>query len=121
MYSFFYRPLLVRGLTASPSLLFRVDGLQKTYYKLCAKNNDAKADVIFVDGYRDSTKLKQTFLCARRSRSCLHYCNIIYEYFPMILNSSHLRGEKGASKLAAIAVVSVGYGGDIDGELCNGL
>lgn len=39
----------------------------------------------------------------------------------MILNSLHLRGEKGASKLAAIAVVSVGYGGDIDGELCNGL
>ena len=32
----------------------------------------------------------------------------------MILNSSHLRGEKGASNLAAIAVVAAGYGGDMD-------
>ena len=39
----------------------------------------------------------------------------------MILNSSHLRGEKGASKLAAIAVVAAGYGGDMDEELCNEL
>lgn len=51
----------------------------------------------------------------------LHYCNIIYEYLPMILNSSHLRGEKGASKLAAIAVVAAGYGGDMDEELANAL
>ena len=39
----------------------------------------------------------------------------------MILNSSHLRGEKGASKLAAIAVVAAGYDGDMDEELCNEL
>jgi len=39
----------------------------------------------------------------------------------MILNSSHLRGEKVASKLAAIAVVAAGYGGDMDEELCNEL
>jgi hypothetical protein len=39
----------------------------------------------------------------------------------MILNSSHLRGEKGASKLAAIAVVDAGYGGDMDEELANAL
>ena len=39
----------------------------------------------------------------------------------MILNNSHLRGEKGASKLAAIAVVAAGYGGDMDEELCNEL
>lgn len=51
----------------------------------------------------------------------LHYCNIIYEYLPMILNSSHLRGEKGASKLAAISVVAAGYGGDMDEELANAL
>ena len=51
----------------------------------------------------------------------LQYCNIIYEYLPMILNSSHLRGEKGASKLAAIAVVAAGYGGDMDEELVNAL
>ena len=51
----------------------------------------------------------------------LHYCNILYETLPMILNSSHLRGEKGASKLAAIAVVAAGYGGDMDEELANAL
>ena len=39
----------------------------------------------------------------------------------MILNCSQLRGEKGASKLAAISVVAVGYGGDIDEELANEL
>ena len=49
----------------------------------------------------------------------LHYCNIIYEYLPMMLNSSHLRGEKGASKLATIAVVAAGYGGDMDEELAK--
>ena len=51
----------------------------------------------------------------------LHYCNVLYETLPMILNSSHLRGEKGASKLAAIAVVAAGYGGDMDEELANAL
>ena len=51
----------------------------------------------------------------------LHYCNIIYEYLPMILNGSHLRGEKGTSKLAAIAVVAAGYGGDMDEELANAI
>lgn len=51
----------------------------------------------------------------------LHYCNIIYEYLPMILNGTHLRGEKGTSKLAAISVVAAGYGGDMDEELANAL
>ena len=51
----------------------------------------------------------------------LHYCNILYETLPMILNSSHLRGEKGANKLAAISIVAAGYGGDMDEELANAL
>lgn len=51
----------------------------------------------------------------------LHYCNVLYEYLPMILNGSHLRGEKGTSKLAAIAVVAAGYGGDMDEDLANAL
>jgi hypothetical protein len=51
----------------------------------------------------------------------LHYCNIIYEYLPIILNGSHLRDEKGTSKLAAIAVVAAGYVGDMDEELANEL
>ena len=46
---------------------------------------------------------------------------MLYEYLPMILNSSHLRGNKDASKLAAISVVAAGYGGDMDEELANAL
>ncbi len=51
----------------------------------------------------------------------LHDCNILYETLPMILNSSHLRGEKGTSKLAAISVVAAVYGGDMDEEFANAL
>ena len=51
----------------------------------------------------------------------LHYCNILYEMLPIILGASHLRTEKDACKLAAIAVVAAGYGGDMDEELCNEL
>lgn len=51
----------------------------------------------------------------------LHYCNIIYEYLPSILMSTELRTDKDARRLAAIAVVSAGYGGDMDEELCNDL
>ena len=51
----------------------------------------------------------------------LHYCNVLYETLPMILNSSHLRGDKDASRLAAVSVVAAGYGGDMDEELANAL
>ena len=37
----------------------------------------------------------------------------------MILNSSHLRGEKDARKLAAIAVVAAGYGGEMNEDLAD--
>ena len=51
----------------------------------------------------------------------LHYCNILYEMLPTILMSSYLRAEKDARKLAAIAVVAAGFGGDMDEDLCNEL
>ena len=51
----------------------------------------------------------------------LHYCNIIYEYLPTILMSTELRTDKDARRLAAIAVVAAGYGGDMDEELANEL
>lgn len=51
----------------------------------------------------------------------LHYCNILYEMLPIILGASHLRAEKDARKLAAIALVAAGYAGDVDEELCNEL
>lgn len=51
----------------------------------------------------------------------LHYCNIMYEMLPTILMASHLRAEKDARKLAAIALVAAGYAGDMPEELCNAL
>ena len=51
----------------------------------------------------------------------LHYCNIMYEMLPTILMSSHLKTNKDARKLAAIALVAAGYAGDVDEELCNEL
>jgi len=39
----------------------------------------------------------------------------------VILNSSHLRGEKGTSRIAAIVVVAAEYGGDMDEEMVNSL
>jgi hypothetical protein len=49
------------------------------------------------------------------------YCNILYEMLPIILGASHLRAEKDARKLAAIALVAAGYAGDMDEELANEL
>ena len=51
----------------------------------------------------------------------LRYCNILFEMLPTILMSTGLRTDKDARKLAAIAVVAAGYGGDMDEELCNEL
>ena len=51
----------------------------------------------------------------------LHYCNILFEMLPTILMSTELGTDKDARKLAAIAVVAAGYGGDMDEELCNEL
>lgn len=49
----------------------------------------------------------------------LHYCNIMYEMLPTILGASHLRAEKDARKLAAIALVAAGYAGDMPEDLAN--
>ena len=51
----------------------------------------------------------------------LRYCNILFEMLPTILMSTALRTDKDARKLAAIAVVAAGYGGDMDEELANEL
>ena len=57
----------------------------------------------------------------RNERSKIESCNIMYEMLPTILGASHLRAEKDARKLAAIAMVAAGYGGDMDEELANEL
>lgn len=51
----------------------------------------------------------------------LHYCNLMYDMLPTILMSTHLRTDKDARRLAAIAVVAAGYAGDMDEDLCNEL
>ena len=51
----------------------------------------------------------------------LRYCNILFEMLPTILMSTGFRTDKDARKLAAIAVVAAGYGGDMDEELANAL
>ena len=40
---------------------------------------------------------------------------------PTILGASHLRAEKDARKLAAIALVAAGYAGDMPEDLANEL
>jgi len=51
----------------------------------------------------------------------LRYCNILYEMLPTILGASHLRTNKDARKLSAIALVAAGYAGDMPEDLCNEL
>ena len=46
----------------------------------------------------------------------LHYCTLMYEIMPTILMSSYLREEKDSRRLAAIAVVAAGFGGDMPDE-----
>jgi len=57
----------------------------------------------------------------RNERSKIESCNILYEMLPIILGASHLRANKDARKLAAIALVAAGYAGDMDEESCNEL
>ena len=50
----------------------------------------------------------------------LRYCNIMYESMPMVLKATHdMRMDKEARKLAAMAIVAGGYGGDMPEELAN--
>ncbi len=49
----------------------------------------------------------------------LHYCTLMYEIMPTILMSSYLREEKDSRRLAAIAVVAAGFGGDMPEDLAN--
>ena len=52
----------------------------------------------------------------------LRYCNILFEYMPIVINATHdLNKDKDARKLAAIAVVAGGYGGDMPETLANEL
>ena len=52
----------------------------------------------------------------------LHYCNVMYETLPIILKGVYdLCIDKDARRLAAIAIVAGGYGGDMPEEQCYDL
>ena len=57
----------------------------------------------------------------QNERPKVESCIILFETLPTILKSLALRTDKDARKLAAIAVVPAGYGGDMDEELCDDL
>ena len=57
----------------------------------------------------------------RNERLKVESCNILFEMLPTILMSTALRTDKDARKLAAIAVVAAGYGGDMPEGLANEL
>lgn len=52
----------------------------------------------------------------------LRYCNIMFESMPRVLKATHdMRTDKEARKLAAIAIVAAGFGGDMKEELADEL
>ena len=55
-------------------------------------------------------------------KELLHYCNVLYNYIPIILRGTYnLCIAKDARRLAAISVVAAGYGGDMPEEQANEL
>lgn len=52
----------------------------------------------------------------------LHYCNVIYNVFPITLQKVYnLSTDKAARKLAAIFIIAGGYGGDMPEEQADEL
>ena len=76
--------------------------------------------VLFISQYQEKT-LDAFLLDDDYFSNLLHYCIIMYDMLPTILMSSHLREKRDARRLAAIAVVAAGFGGDMPDELANAL
>lgn len=52
----------------------------------------------------------------------LRYCIVLYELMPRVLKAKHdMRSNKEARELAAIAIVTAGYGGDMSEVFANEL
>ena len=60
-------------------------------------------------------------LIIKRLYCALGEISVEGEMLPTILGASHLKTNKDARKLAAIALVAAGYAGDMDEELANEL
>lgn len=52
----------------------------------------------------------------------LRYCNILFEYMPVVLHGVYdFATDKATRRLAAIAMVAAGYAGDMPEDLCDEL
>ena len=92
-------------------------GLPKEFFLLLRQYEEEMLDAFLTEDDYFSELLRSQDL--RNERPKVESCNILYEMLPTILMSTALRTDKDARKLAAIAVVAAGYGGDMDEELCN--
>ena len=94
-------------------------GLPKEFFLLLRQYEEEMLDAFLQeDDYFPELLHSQDL---RNERSKIESCNIMYEMLPTILGASHLRAEKDARKLAAIALVAAGYAGDMDEDLANEL
>ena len=103
---------------AAPSLSSPL-GLPKELFLLLRQYEEEMLDAFLQDDNYFSELLHSQDLWNERSK--IESCNIVYEIMPTILGSSHLRAEKDARKLAAIALVAAGYAGDMPEDLANAL
>ena len=94
-------------------------GLLKEFFLLLRQYQEEMLDAFLQDDDYFSELLRSQDL--RNERPKVESCNILFEMLPTILMSTGLRADKDASKLAAIAIVAAGFGGDMDEELCNEL
>ncbi len=94
-------------------------GLPKEFFLLLRQYEEEMLDAFLTEDDYFSELLRSQDL--RNERPKVESCNILFEMLPTILMSTGMRADKDARKLAAIAVVAAGYGGDMDEELCNEL
>ena len=94
-------------------------GLPKEFFLLLRQYQEEMLDAFLTEDEYSSELLRSQDL--RNERPKVESCNILFETLPTILMNTELKADKGARKLAAIAVVAAGYGGDMDEELCNEL
>ena len=94
-------------------------GLPKEFFLLLRQYQEEMLDAFLQDDDYFSDLLRSQDL--RNERPKVESCNILFETLPTILMSTGMRADKDARKLAAIAVVAAGDGGDMDEELCNEL
>ena len=117
------RQMLPTATTFSPrdslSKLSSPLGLPKEFFLLLRQYEEEMLDAFLQDDDYFSELLHSQDL--RNERLKIESCNIQYELLPTILGASHLRTNKDARKLAAIALVAAGYAGDMPEELANEL